>query len=56
MQRIDDFVMSDRTPYHLGQLRRDTLRRMERDGRIEVHRPSGGKGFNTAKGDQVRFK
>ena len=56
MQQIDDFVMSDRTPYHLGQLRRDTLRRMEVDGRIEVRRPAGGKGFNTAKGDQVRFK
>lgn len=56
MQRIDDFVMGDRTPYHTGQLRRDTLRPLERDGRIEVRRPAGGRGFNADKGVRIRFR
>ena len=56
MQRIDDFVMGDRTPYHTGQLRRETLSPLERSGRIEVRRPSGGRGFNADKGIQIRFR
>ena len=56
MQRIDDFVMSDRTPYHLGQLRRATLSRLESEGRLEAHRPPGVRGFNAHKGVQVRFR
>ena len=34
IERIEEFVMSDRTIYHLGQLRRDTLGPLERAGKI----------------------
>ena len=55
IERVDDFVMSDETPFHLGHLRRSTLQPLERDGKIEVSRPSGGRSFVRGKGTRVRF-
>ena len=56
IERIDDFVMSDLTHFHRGQLRQRTLLPLEREGDIEVHRPQGGRGFPPNKGVQIRFK
>ena len=56
VDRIERFVMGDETPYHTGLLRRDTLRRLERDGRLAVDRPRGGTGFVAGRGVRVRFK
>ena len=56
VERLDDFVMSDETPYHSGLLRRYTLRRLEREDRLDVQRPRGGRGFTANRGVRVRFK
>ena len=55
IEAIEQFVMTDETVFHTGHLRRKTLQPMERDGRIEVRRPSGAKGFSNLKGITVRF-
>ena len=55
VERLDDFVMGDETPYHSGLLRRNTLRRLEEEGRLDVRRPRGGKGFTANRGVRVRF-
>ena len=55
IEAIEQFVMTDETVFHTGYLRRRTLQPMERDGRIEVHRPSGARGFSNRKGITVRF-
>ena len=56
VEDIDTFVMSDETPYHSGLLRRDTLRRLETEGRLAVRRPKGVSGFRAKRGVRVRFK
>lgn len=56
VERLDNFVMSDETPYHSGLLRRYTLRRLEVEGRLDVQRPRGGRGFTANRGVRVRFK
>ena len=56
VEDIERFVMSDATPFHSGQLRRDTLQPLERDDHIDVQRPQGGKGFTSGRGIRVRFK
>lgn len=56
MEQIETFVMGDRTPFHKGQLRRDTLQPLERAGEIDVQRPQGGRGFAVGKGIKLRFK
>lgn len=56
VEQIEEFVMSDETEYHSGQLRRDTLQRLEKENRLDVTRPSGGRGFPARRGVQVRFK
>ena len=56
IEEVDEFVMGDGTPFHVGQLRRDTLRTLEAKGKIEVRRPQGGRGFTTGKGIRIRFK
>ena len=56
IEQVEQFVMGDGTPFHSGQLRRDTLRPLERQGQLEVRRPQGGRGFPARKGIQVRFK
>ena len=53
---LDDFVMSDLTPFHSGHLRQKTLRRLEKEGRIDVIRPNGGGGFPPKRGVRLRFK
>lgn len=55
VEEIEAFVMSDETMFHTGQLRRDTLQPLERNGRITVHRPQGVRGFSSGKGIRVRF-
>ena len=55
IEEIDAFVMSDQTPFHSGHLRQKTLQPLEREGRIEVDRPNGGKGFPPKKDVRVRF-
>ena len=56
IKEIERFVMSDATPFHSGHLRRDTLRPLERNGKIEVYRPRGGRGFPAGRGIRIRFK
>jgi len=56
IEQVVRFVMGDGTPFHVGQLRRDTLRPLERQGKIEVRRPQGVRGFTAGKGIQIRFK
>lgn len=55
IEKLDEFMMSDRTIYHKGHLRRMTLQKLEREGRISVVRPCGGRGFPCNKGVVVRF-
>ena len=55
IEDIEEFVMSDETIFHTGQLRRDTLQRLEKEGRISVIRPQGGRGFASGKGVKVSF-
>ena len=56
VEALDAFVMSDETPYHSGLLRQNTLRRLETEGRLDVQRPKGGKGFTVNRGVRVRFR
>ena len=56
IEQVDRFVMSDATPFHSRQLRRDTLGPLERTGKIEVHRPQGRRGFTAGRGIRIRFK
>ncbi len=55
VEDFDKFVMSDRTHFHKGHLRRETLRPLERKGEISVLRPQGVKGFPAEKDIKIRF-
>ena len=55
IERIEEFVMGDETMYHKGHLRQKTLQRLEREGRITVTRPHGGRGFTSGRAIEVRF-
>ena len=55
IEKIDDFVMSDETIYHSGQLRKNTLTPLEKEGRITVTRPNNNRGFPAGKGITIRF-
>ncbi|MDE0193604.1 MAG: three-Cys-motif partner protein TcmP [Gammaproteobacteria bacterium] len=55
IERLDDFVMGDGTMYHKGHLRQKTLQRLERQRRISVKRPRGGRGFPVGRGVEVFF-
>jgi three-Cys-motif partner protein len=55
IEDIDEFVMSDATVYYKGQLRRNTLQPLEREKRIAVTRPQGGRGFSPDRGIMVTF-
>ena len=55
IEEIERFVMTDETVFHISHLRQRTLRPLEKDGRIEVRRPSGGRGFTNGRGITVRF-
>ena len=41
IEDVEDFVKSDATDFHSGHLKRKTLTRMEKNGKIEVERPLG---------------
>ena len=51
---IEEFVKSDATPFHSGQLISNALRPMEDAHVIQVRRPKGSSGFRTD-GTQIRF-
>ena len=53
VQRVLDFVSSDATEYHMGQVRRPVLKPMEQEGLIEVDR-KGKWGY--PKGTRIRFR
>ena len=55
VEEIERFVMTDETVFHTGHLRQKTLQPLEKQGRIEVNRPLGGRGFSNDKGITVRF-
>lgn len=55
VEQVEEFVMSDKTMFHTGQLRRDTLQRLEKEKRIAVIRPQGARGFTSGKGIKIRF-
>lgn len=55
VEQAEEFVQGDRTRFHSGHLRNETLRPLERDGVIEVNRPKGGQGFPTGKSIRFRF-
>lgn len=55
IEEVEAFVMSDQTRFHKGQLRRNTLKPLERQGRIKVCRPHGQHGFTNGKGIKIRF-
>ena len=55
VEDVEEFVMSDMTLFHAGQLRKDTLRPLEKQGRIEVLRADGQRGFPSGKGIKIRF-
>ena len=56
VEQAEEFVQGDRTMFHSGHLRKETLYPLEREGVIEVERPKGGKGFPTDKGIRFRFR
>lgn len=56
VEDVEAFVMSDETKFHKGQLRRDTLQRLEKQGKVAVFRPSAVRGgFASGKGIKIRF-
>ena len=55
IEHIEEYVMGDKTIFHKGHLRRKTLQPLERDGRVTVIRPEGGRGFQNRRGIKVRF-
>ena len=55
VEDIEAFVMSDETMFHKGHLRTKTLQPLEKERRITVSRPQGGRGFPNGKDIKVRF-
>ena len=56
VEQADEFVQGDRTRFHSGHLRKETLRPLELERVIEVDRPGGGRGFSPGKGIRLRFR
>lgn len=56
VEQAEEFVQGDRTQFHSGHLRNETLRPLERDGVIEVERPKGVVRFPAGKGIRFRFR
>lgn len=54
IEDLEDFAMSDATPFHSSHLKQKTLVPMEREGLIEVRRPEGRRGF--VEGTVIRFR
>lgn len=55
VEQAEEFVQGDRTRFHSGHLRKETLHPLERYGIIDVARPKGGNGFPTGKEIHFRF-
>lgn len=51
---VEHFVKSDATDFHSGHLKRKTLTPMQRNGKIEVERPPGRRGF--VPGTRILFR
>ena len=56
IETIEEFVMGDETIFHTGHLRQKTLAPLERNRKITVRRPHGGRGFKNGRGITVRFR
>ena len=54
IEDFEDFVKSDATDFHSGHLKRKTLTPMEKNGKIEVERPPGRRGF--VPGTRILFR
>ena len=54
IEDVEDFVKSDATDFHSGHLKRETLTRMEKNGKIAVERPLGRRGFTP--GTRILFR
>ena len=54
IEDVEDFVKSDATDFHSGHLKRKTLTRMEKNGKIAVERPLGRRGFTP--GTRILFR
>lgn len=52
---VVEFAKSDGTMFHSGQLKRDTLRPMEREGAIRVRRPEGSRQGYSQEGTKLQF-
>jgi hypothetical protein len=55
VSEVEDFVASDRTDYHKGQLRTNALEPMERNGLIEVDESTRKKRYKYPPGTKLRF-
>jgi three-Cys-motif partner protein len=56
IEDIEEFVRSDATIYHTGQLRSEALRPMEESGRIDVDPKTRKKRFNYPEGCRINFR
>lgn len=56
IQRIREFVASDRTDYPTGQLRKHVLIPMEESGEVEVAEETRNKGKTYPAGTRLRFR
>ena len=55
IEQAEEFVRGDKTRFHSGHLKKQTLVPLERAGSIVVERPDGVRGFQTGKGIRFRF-
>ena len=55
IEDVEDFVKSDATDFHSGQLRRKTLSPMEKNGKIKVERPPGRSKAYFSDGTRILF-
>ena len=53
-QTVERFVQSDQTQFHTGHLTQKTLQPKEKEGKISIHRPLGGRAIKS-KGVKITF-
>jgi hypothetical protein len=56
VERVEEFVASDESEYHTGQLKKGALKVMELDGVIEVDATSRARRFTYPSGTRLRIK